>query len=69
MIYNIEMNNNYQKTYIERNIEYTTELYKSSRKMGEGYKYEYTYQININNFTFKDREKTSEVFMIRNEEK
>ena len=69
VIYNIEMNNNYQKTYIERNIEYTTELYKSSRKMGEGYKYEYTYQININNFTFKDREKTSEVFMIRNEEK
>ena len=51
------MNNNYQKTYIERNIEYITELYKSSRKMGEGYKYEYTYQININNFTFKDREK------------
>ena len=69
VIYNIEMNNNYQKTYIERNIEYITELYKSSRKMGEGYKYEYTYQININNFTFKDREKTSEVFMIRNEEK
>ena len=68
VIYNIEMNNNYQKTYIERNIEYITELYKSSRKMGEGYKYEYTYQININNFTFKDREKTSEVFMIRNEE-
>ena len=69
VIYNIEMNNNYQKTYIERNIEYITELYKSSRKIGEGYKYEYTYQININNFTFKDREKTSEVFMIRNEEK
>ena len=68
VIYNIEMNNNYQKTYIERNIEYITELYKSSRKIGEGYKYEYTYQININNFTFKDREKTSEVFMIRNEE-
>ena len=68
VIYNIEMNNNYQKTYIERNIEYITELYKSSRKMGEGYKYEYTYQININNFTFKDREKTIEVFMIRNEE-
>lgn len=69
VIYNIEMNNNYQKTYIERNIEYITELYKSSRKIGEGYKYEYTYQININNFTFKDREKTSEVFMIRNEDK
>ena len=68
VIYNIEMNNNYQKTYIERNIEYITELYKSSRKIGEGYKYEYTYQINIDNFTFKDREKTSEVFMIRNEE-
>ena len=33
VIYNIEMNNNYQKTYIERNIEYITELYKSSRKM------------------------------------
>ena len=47
VIYNIEMNNNYQKTYIERNIEYITELYKSSRKIGEGYKYEYTYQINI----------------------
>lgn len=69
VIYNIEMNNNYQKTYIERNIEYITELYKSSRKIGEGYKYEYTYQINIDNFTFKDREKTSEVFMIRNEDK
>ena len=68
VIYNIEMNNNYQKTYIERNIEYITELYKSSRKIGDSYKYEYIYQININNFTFKDREKTSEVFMIRNEE-
>ena len=33
VIYNIEMNNNYQKTYIERNIEYITELYKSSRKI------------------------------------
>ena len=69
VIYNIEMNNNYQKTYIERNIEYITELYKSSRKIGDSYKYEYIYQININNFTFKDREKTSEVFMIRNEDK
>ena len=68
VIYNIEMNNNSERTYIERNIEYAMELYKSKRKRGDNkYKYSYVFQINIDNFTFKDRKKTSDMFMLRNE--
>ena len=62
------MNNNSERTYIEKNIEYAMELYKSKRKRGDNkYKYSYVFQINIDNFTFKDRKKTSDMFMLRNE--
>lgn len=66
-LYNIEMNNSYSKESLERNIDYAGELYKSDRKRGKNYHYMYVFQINMNNFTFSDRRKVKDIFMLRNE--
>ena len=57
-LYNIEMNNNKNILSLERNIDYATKLYSSSRKRGTKYNYDYVFQININNFYFEGEEET-----------
>ncbi len=68
-IYNIEMNNNATKSSLERNIDYANMIYRSKMKRGiKKYNYQYTIQININNFSFKRNNKSIEEYFIQNEE-
>ena len=68
-IYNIEMNNNATKSSLERNIDYANMIYRSKMKRGiKKYNYQYTIQININNFSFKGNNKSIEEYYIQNAE-
>ena len=67
-IYNIEMNNNCDVSRLERNISYLGDLFKSQMKIGNKYSYNNVIQININNFSFKDKEEVIEKYYISNEE-
>ena len=67
-IIGIEMNNNYSKSSYERNISYTMDLYKSEMKRGTEYNYKKVTQININNFTLGNNNKTKEEYLLKNEE-
>ncbi|MBR1413831.1 MAG: PD-(D/E)XK nuclease family transposase [Bacilli bacterium] len=59
LIINIEMNNSYTLSILERNIEYANDLYKSKRIIGDKkYKYADILQININNFTISNNRDT-----------
>ena len=65
---NIEINNNYSREVMERNLEYSFRLYSSNNRRGEENKYNQVIQICLNNFAFKGKNKTIEVFAIRNED-
>lgn len=67
-IIGIEMNNNYSKSSYERNISYTMDLYKSEMKRGTEYNYKKVTQININNFTLGNNNKTKEEYLLKNED-
>ena len=67
-IIGIELNNNYSKASLERNISYAADLYKSKMVSGKEYDYETVIQININNFTFEGNSKIKEEYSLRNEE-
>ena len=49
---NIEINNNYSKEVLERNLEYSFRLFSSNNKRGKDSKYNQVIQICINNFAF-----------------
>lgn len=51
-----------------RNISYTMDLYKSEMKRGTEYNYKKVTQININNFTLGNNNKTKEEYLLKNEE-
>jgi len=61
----IEMNNIYSPTRLERNISYASDIYKKNMKTGVPYDYNYSIQIDLNNFTFNN-DKTIEEFELRN---
>ncbi len=67
-IYNIEMNNMTSTIVLERNIEYTGELFRSNMVVGHEYDYQYVIQININNFSFEGHNEAIEEFYLRDEE-
>ncbi len=67
-IYNIEINNIFSKTALERNIDYANKLYSSKRKKGKKYLFDYSIQININNFQFKEDSEVIRTFYIRDNE-
>ena len=64
---NIEVNNNKDiKTY-ERNLGYVFKLYYQNIS-GEEYDFNMVFQINFNNFAYKESKKIIDVFYIRNKE-
>ena len=62
----IEMNNNFSKSSLERNISYCMDIYKSNLRRGESYSFNHVVQININNFFFKGSDQGEEEYEIRN---
>lgn len=66
----IEVNNNEDEKYLERNIEYADRLYSEKVKKGdkEEYKYNQIIQINLNNFSFLGNDKIIDIYSIQNEE-
>ena len=62
----IEMNNNFSKSSLERNISYMMDIYKSNLRRGEGYNFNYVVQININNFTFNGNDQEVEEYSLKN---
>ena len=65
---NIEINNNYSREVMERNLEYAFRLYSSNNKRGKKDEYNQVIQICLNNFAFEDSDKIIETFTIRNED-
>lgn len=64
----IEVNNNEDERYLERNMEYIDRLYSEKIKKGDEYKYNQVIQINLNNFSFKGNNKVIDIYSIQNEE-
>ena len=62
----IEMNNNFSKSSLERNISYMMDIYKSNLRRGEGYNFNYVVQININNFAFNGNDQEVEEYSLKN---
>ena len=62
----IEMNNNFSKSSLERNISYMMDIYKSNLRRGEAYNFNYVVQININNFTFNGNDQEVEEYSLKN---
>ena len=58
----IEMNNNFSKSALERNISYCMDIYKSNLRRGESYSFNHVVQININNFFFKGNDQGEEEY-------
>ena len=65
---NIEINNNYSKEVMERNLEYSFRLFSSNNKRGKGSQYNQVIQICLNNFAFEGNDKIIETYAIRNED-
>ena len=62
----IEMNNNFSKSALERNISYCMDIYKSNLRRGESYSFNHVLQININNFFFKGNDQGEEEYSLKN---
>ena len=62
----IEMNNNFSKSALERNISYCMDIYKSNLRRGESYSFNHVLQININNFFFKGNNQGEEEYSLKN---
>ena len=62
----IEMNNNFSKSALERNISYCMDIYKSNLRRGESYSFNHVVQININNFFFKGNDQGEEEYSLKN---
>ena len=62
----IEMNNNFSKSSLERNISYCMDIYKSNLRRGESYSFNHVVQININNFFFKGNDQGTEEYSLKN---
>ena len=62
----IEMNNNFSKSSLERNISYCMDIYKSNLRRGESYSFNHVLQININNFFFKGNDQGEEEYSLKN---
>ena len=62
----IEMNNNFSKSSLERNISYCMDIYKSNLRRGESYSFNHVVQININNFFFKGNDQGEEEYSLKN---
>ena len=62
----IEMNNNFSKSSLERNISYCMDIYKSNLRRGESYSFNHVVQININNFFFKGSDQGEEEYSLKN---
>lgn len=66
---NIELNNNSSITTLHRNMEYAFRLYSSNVKIDDKtYDYRQTIQIHLNNFAFKNNDKTIDIYTLRNDE-
>ena len=66
--YNVELNNNRTSIIrMERNVHYGTDIYGDGLKRGDGYNYNHTVQVNLNNFTFSGVDEIRQDFMLRDE--
>ena len=65
---NIEVNNNSSIETMERNIQYLNTMYAINIEEGSKYEYQQVIQINLNNFSFRGKEKEMEIYGIKNEE-
>ena len=67
---NIEMNNNSNLNYMERNYQYVDKLYGSKIKIGSSKNPNYmpVLQINFNNFALKGIDKIFDIYAMRNDE-
>ena len=65
---NIEVNNNSSIETMERNIQYLNTMYAKNIEKGSEYEYQQVIQINLNNFSFRGKEKEIEIYGIKNEE-
>ena len=65
---NIEINNNYSKEVLERNLEYSFRLFSSNNKRGKGSEYSQVIQICLNKIAFEGNDKIIETYAIRNED-
>lgn len=68
MALNLEINNNSSKETLERNMEYAYRLYAKYNKRGRKSTYTNVCQINVNNFAFKESDKTIDIFYTQNED-
>lgn len=64
---NIEVNNNKDEKYLERNMEFADRIYSEKIKAGKDYDYVQVIQINLNNFSFKGIDDVVEVYGIQND--
>ena len=67
---NIEMNNNSNLNYMERNYQYVDKLYGNKIKIGSSKNPNYmpVLQINFNNFALKGIDKIFDIYAMRNDE-
>ena len=64
--YNIELNNNGTKIErMDRNVAYLNSIYSGTLKTGDNYNYNYTIQVNLNNFVFDGVDDVKQEFMLR----
>ena len=66
VVVNVEMNRNSSKSSLERNLGYMFSLYNGGMSKGDDYYFETCIQININNFTFQDKNEVLDEYMIVN---
>ena len=66
VVVNVEMNRNSSKTSLARNLGYMFSLYNGGMTKGDDYFFETCIQININNFTFQDKNEVLDEYMIVN---
>ena len=66
VVVNVEMNKNASKTSLARNLGYMFSLYNGGMSKGDDYFFESCLQLNLNNFTFKDKTEVLDEYMITN---
>ena len=66
--YNVELNNNRTSVgRMERNVYYGTNVFGDKLKRNDDYNYNYTIQVNLNNFSFSGVDEIRQDFMLRDE--
>ena len=65
---NLEVNTNPSHEILERNMEYAFRLYRKLSRLGSNHEYRQVIQVNLNNFCYKNNNKSVDVFTLNNKD-